>query len=46
VRKSDVYAACDRGGLGYVKFEGAVQVEGGDLKAWLAACHKTESPSQ
>jgi excisionase family DNA binding protein len=35
VRKSDVYSACDRGGLRYVKFEGIVQVEGRDLKAWL-----------
>jgi len=37
VRKSDVYSACDRGELHYVKFEGIVQVEGRDLKAWLRA---------
>ena len=36
VRKSDAYSTCDRGGLRYVKFEGIVQVEGRDLKAWLA----------
>ena len=35
VRKSDVYAACDRGDLEYVKFQGAVQVEGRDLKRWV-----------
>jgi hypothetical protein len=45
VPKSAVYSACDRGDLQYVKLEGAVQVEGGDLKAWLAACHRTEFPS-
>jgi hypothetical protein len=41
--KSAVYSACDRGDLQYVKFEGAVQVEGRDLKAWLASCHRTQS---
>ena len=41
--KSVVYAACDRGELQYMKFEGVVQVEGRDLKAWLAACHRTPS---
>jgi hypothetical protein len=46
VPKSVVYSACDRGDLQYVKFEGAVQVEGRDLKAWLAACHRTQSPTQ
>jgi hypothetical protein len=35
IRKSDVYRACDRGQLQYVKFEGIVQVEGQDLKRWL-----------
>ncbi len=45
VPKSVVYSACDRGDLQYVKFEGAVQVEGRDLKAWLAACHRTQSPT-
>jgi excisionase family DNA binding protein len=35
IRRSDVYSACDRGHLRYVKFEGAVQVEGRDLKAYL-----------
>jgi hypothetical protein len=35
VRKSDVYTACDRGLLRYMRFEGAVQVEGRDLKAWI-----------
>jgi hypothetical protein len=35
VRRSDVYAACDAGHLQYVKFEGAVQVEGRDLKCWV-----------
>jgi hypothetical protein len=35
IRRSDVYGACDRGHLRYVKFEGAVQVEGRDLKAYL-----------
>jgi len=35
VRKSIVYGACDRGELEYVKFEGAVQVEGRDLKHWV-----------
>jgi len=39
VPKSAVYSACDRRDLQYVKFEGAVQVEGRDLKAWLAARH-------
>jgi len=43
VPKSVVYSACDRGELQYVKFEGAVQVEGRDLKAWLASCHRTQS---
>ncbi len=43
VPKSSVYSACDRGDLQYVKFEGAVQVEGRDLKAWLASCHRTQS---
>jgi excisionase family DNA binding protein len=42
VPKSAVYSACDRGDLQYVKFEGAVQVEGRDVKAWLAACHRTQ----
>jgi len=37
---SVVYAACDRGDLQYMKFEGIVQVEGHDLKAWLASCHR------
>jgi len=27
IRKSDVYSACDRGQLRYVKFEGIVQRE-------------------
>ena len=45
VPKSVVYSACDRGDLQYVKFEGAVQVEGRDLKAWLASCHRTQSPT-
>jgi hypothetical protein len=31
-----VYAACARGELEYVKFEGAVQIEGRDLKRWVA----------
>ena len=35
IRKTDVYEACDSGRLRYVKFEGIVQVEGRDLKAWL-----------
>jgi len=35
IRKSDVYSACDRGELRYVKFEGTVQVEGRHLKAYL-----------
>jgi len=35
VGKSIVYGACDRGELEYVKFEGAVQVEGCDLKHWV-----------
>jgi excisionase family DNA binding protein len=43
VPRSAVYSACDRGELQYVKFEGAVQVEGRDLKAWLASCHRTQS---
>ena len=43
VPKSAVYSACDRGDLSYLKFEGAVQIEGRDLKAWLATCHRTES---
>jgi hypothetical protein len=34
IRKSDVYSACDHGHLRYLKFEGVVQVEGRDLKAW------------
>jgi excisionase family DNA binding protein len=43
VPKSVVYSACDRGDLQYVKFEGAVQVEGRDVKTWLTACHRTPS---
>jgi len=35
IRKSDVYSACDRGQLRYVKFEGIVQIESRDLKAYL-----------
>jgi excisionase family DNA binding protein len=35
VPKSAVYSACDRGHLQYVKFEGAVQVEG--RESWLAS---------
>jgi|SRR6266849_126616 len=42
VPRSAVYSACDRGDLQYVKFEGVVQVEGRDLKAWLASCHRTQ----
>jgi excisionase family DNA binding protein len=38
--RSVVYAACDRGELQYMKFEGIVQVEGRELKAWLTACHR------
>ena len=41
--KSVVYAACDSGELQYIKFEGVVQVEGRELKAWLAACHRPPS---
>jgi len=41
--KSVVYAACDSGELQYIKFEGVVQVEGRDVKAWLAACHRPPS---
>src|SRR4051812_6369725 len=37
VRKSIVYGACDRGELDYVKFEGAVQIEGRDLKQWTVS---------
>jgi hypothetical protein len=36
IRQQLVYAACDRGELEYVKFEGAVQIEGRDLKRWVA----------
>jgi hypothetical protein len=43
VPKSVVYSAGGRRDLRYVKFEGALQVEGRDLKAWLAACHRTPS---
>jgi Helix-turn-helix domain len=46
VSRAVVYCACDRGHLQYVKFEGAVQVEGRDLKTWLAACHRAESPTR
>jgi excisionase family DNA binding protein len=35
--RSVVYAACDRGELEYMKFEGVVQVEGRHLKSWLRA---------
>jgi hypothetical protein len=35
IRKQDVYSACDRGLLRYVKFEGVVQIEGRELKAWI-----------
>jgi integrase len=35
VRKSIVYGACDRGALEYVRFEGAVQIEGRDFKRWF-----------
>jgi hypothetical protein len=41
VRKFDVYRACDRGHLEYVKFEGAVQVEGRDLKRWVLSAAST-----
>jgi hypothetical protein len=37
IRRTDVYRACDQGSLEYVKFEGAVQVEGRDLKRWVLA---------
>jgi hypothetical protein len=37
VRKSIVYGACGRGKLECVKFEGAVQVEGRDLKQWTVS---------
>jgi hypothetical protein len=37
IGKSVVYAACDSGDLEYVKFEGAIQVEGRDLKEWFDA---------
>ena len=37
IRKSVVYAACDHGDLAYVKFEGAVQIEGRDLKHWIVS---------
>jgi Helix-turn-helix domain len=37
IRKTDVYAACNQGQLAYVKFEGAVQIEGRDLKSWARA---------
>ncbi len=43
VPKSAVYSACDLGDLQYVKFEGIVQVEGRELKAWLVSCHRTPS---
>ena len=43
VRRSAVYSACDSGKLRYVKFEGAVQIEGRDLKAWLETCHRTSA---
>jgi Helix-turn-helix domain len=46
VSRAVVYCACERGHLQYVKFEGAVQVEGRDLKAWLATCHRAESPTR
>jgi len=39
--RSTIYAACDRGDLAYMKFEGVVQVEGRDLKCWL---HATAQP--
>jgi hypothetical protein len=41
VRKTDVYAACDRGQLQYVRFEGAVQIEGRDLKSWALNAHQS-----
>ena len=41
VRKTDVYAACDKGQLAYVRFEGAVQIEGRDLKSWALNAHKS-----
>jgi excisionase family DNA binding protein len=34
VSKLDIYEACDRGRIPYVRFEGTVQVEVRDLKAW------------
>jgi hypothetical protein len=36
IRKADVYTACDQGALPYVRFECAVQIEGRDLKRWVA----------
>ena len=41
IRKTDVYAACDKGHLAYVKLEGAVQIEGRDLKAWALNAHQS-----
>ena len=35
IRKTDGYEACDHGRLGYVKFEGTVQIEGRDLSLGL-----------
>jgi hypothetical protein len=37
VPKSAIYSACDHGDLEYVKFEGAVQIEGRDLKHWIVS---------
>jgi hypothetical protein len=41
VRKTDVYAACDRGQLAYVKFEDTVQIEGRELKSWALEVHQS-----
>jgi excisionase family DNA binding protein len=45
IRKSDVYRACDQGSLEYVKFEGAVQVEGRDLKSWVPGASTLQGPT-
>jgi len=37
IRRSVVYGACDHGDLEHVKFEGAVQIEGRDLKHWIVS---------
>jgi hypothetical protein len=43
--QADVYRECDEGSLEYVKFEGAVQIEGRDLKRWVLGASTLQDPT-